>query len=109
MKIIYICSPLRGNIDGNIQNAKQYCREIALDGNMPIASHVYCPQFLDDTVDAERQAGMKIGIELLRFCDELRVYGDFISTGMQAEIQEAKRLNVPIKYIIERTDTNGRK
>jgi hypothetical protein len=41
---------------------------------------------------------MAIGIELLRFCDELRVYGDTISEGMAAELDEAQRFNIPIRY-----------
>ena len=91
MKIIYVCSPLRGDISGNIAKAKAHCREIALNGDMPIAPHVYATQFLDDTVPPERAVGMAIGIELLRFCDELRIYGDTISEGMAAEMAEAER------------------
>jgi hypothetical protein len=96
MKIIYVCSPLRGDYETNIAQAKQYCRAIALGGNIPIAPHVYCTAFLDDTVPDERKAGMAIGIELLRFCDELMVCGDIISEGMAAEIAEAKRLGIPV-------------
>jgi hypothetical protein len=96
MKIIYICSPLRGDIENNIARARQYCRVVALGGNIPIAPHVYCTSFLDDTVETERNIGMKIGIELLKICDEMRVYGDIISEGMAAEIAEAKRLGIPV-------------
>jgi len=96
MKTIYICSPLRGDIEANIARAKQYCRAVALGGNIPIAPHVYCTSFLDDTVPEERKTGMAIGIELLRFCDELMVCGDIISDGMAAEIAEAERLGIPV-------------
>jgi hypothetical protein len=41
VKIIYVCSPLRGDIKNNIERAKQYCRAVALRGDMPIAPHVY--------------------------------------------------------------------
>jgi len=98
VKIIYVCSPLRGDISGNIAKAKQYCRAVALGGDMPIAPHIYCTAFLDDTMPNERAAGMKIGIELLRFCDELRIYGDTISEGMAAEMAEAERRGIPIIY-----------
>lgn len=42
---------------------------------IPIAPHVYCTQFLDDTIPQEREAGMELGIALLDMCDELWVYG----------------------------------
>jgi hypothetical protein len=96
MKTIYVCSPLRGDYETNIARAREYCRAVALDGNIPIAPHVYCTSFLDDTVEKERHIGMAIGIELLRFCDELMVCGDRISEGMAAEIAEAERLGIPV-------------
>lgn len=96
MKTIYICSPLRGDYETNITKAKQYCRSVALDGNIPIAPHVYCTSFLDDMVESERNIGMTIGIELLKICDELRIYGDTVSSGMAAEIAEANRLGIPV-------------
>lgn len=57
-RLIYICSPLRGDIEKNIQKAQGYCREAVelwLDV-IPIAPHVYCTQFLDDTIPQEREA-----------------------------------------------------
>ena len=66
-RLIYICSPLRGDIEKNIQKAQGYCRE-AVDlwpDVIPIAPHVYCTQFLDDTIPQEREAGMELGDALL--------------------------------------------
>ena len=87
MKKVFICSPLRGDIEGNIKKAKEYCREEALKGNIPIAPHVYFTQFLDEMNDDERRLGIFMGIELLKQCDELRVCGDVISEGMRQEIE----------------------
>lgn len=98
MKKIYICSPLRGDYEENIQKAIGYCREVALAGDLPIAPHVYCTRFLDDTKSEERERGKEIGIELLKKCDEVRVYGDYISTGMQAELNAASLLFIPVRY-----------
>ena len=99
MKKIYICSPLRGDYEENIQKAIGYCREVALAGDLPIAPHVYCTQFLDDTKPEERKRGMAIGAELLELCSEVRVYGDRISEGMQAEIRRAEALGIPVRYV----------
>jgi len=87
MKKVFVCSPLRGDIEGNIAKAKQYCREEALKGNIPIAPHVYFTQFLDENSEEERTLGISMGIELLKMCDELRVCGDEITQGMKREIE----------------------
>lgn len=87
MKKVYICSPLRGDIQGNIERAKSYCRDALFnDYCIPIAPHIYFTQFLDDTKTTERLIGMECGLALLDMCDELWVYGDTISEGMRTEI-----------------------
>jgi dienelactone hydrolase len=98
MNRVYIVSPLRGDIRGNIEKAKRYCRETAKRGALPLAAHVYFTQFLNDDIPTEREAGLRMGLELLKLCDEVHVYGDTISEGMAAEIEAAKRLGLPIQY-----------
>ena len=99
MKWIYICSSLRGDSEANTAAAIRYCREVALEGDFPIAPHIYCPRFLDDTKPEERKRGMAIGGQLLELCSEVRVYGDRISEGMQAEIRRAEALGIPVRYV----------
>lgn len=99
-RLIYICSPLRGDIEKNIQKAQGYCREAVelWPDVIPIAPHVYCTQFLDDTIPQEREAGMELGIALLDMCDELWVYGiNNPSEGMKREIDYAKERGIPVK------------
>ena len=86
MKKVYICSPLRGDIEGNIERAKGYCKQAICEGCFPIAPHIYFTQFMDDTIAEERELAMAMGIELLDMCNELWVFGDTISEGMRAEI-----------------------
>lgn len=103
-RLIYICSPLRGDIEKNIQKAQGYCREAAelWPDVIPIAPHVYCTQFLDDTNPQDRAAGMDIGIALLDICDEIWVYGiDNPSEGMSREIEYAKEHEIPIRDAAE--------
>lgn len=97
MKKVYICSPCRGDYEKNITKAQKYCREAALAGVLPIAPHVYLTQFLVDTVPAERELGLSLGLELLRGCDEVWVYGITApSAGMTAEIKLAQELGIPV-------------
>ena len=100
-KLVYICSPCRGDIEKNIEKAQRYCREAVelWDDVIPIAPHVYFTQFLDDTKPEERAAGMDMGLSLLAMCDELWVYGiENPSEGMRNEIEYAKQHQIPIRH-----------
>lgn len=103
-KLVYICSPCRGDIEKNIAKAQGYCREAVelFPDVVPIAPHVYCTQFLDDTNPQERDTGMDIGIALLDMCDEIWVYGiENPSEGMSREIEYAKEHEIQIRDAVE--------
>lgn len=102
MKIVYICSPCRGDYERNITKAQEYCREAVDMGVLPIAPHVYFTQFLDDTIPEERKTGLEAGKELLKYCSEVWVYGIANpSEGMAAEIELAKTLGIPVRDAAE--------
>jgi hypothetical protein len=100
--MVYIASPMRGDIEGNLRKAAAYCRAAAEAGVIPIAPHLYFSAYLDDRNQDERAAGMSMGLQLLRKCDELWVFGT-PSEGMRAEIKLAERLKKPVLYIPEET------
>lgn len=91
-KKIFICSPYAGNIEVNISRASAYARKIALEGNIPIAPHLYFTRFLDDESAKERELGLNYALALLEDCDEMHVLGDHISKGMKLEIDHWKSL-----------------
>lgn len=101
MKMVYICSPLRGDIEGNIKKALEYCALAESQGVIPLAPHTIFTQFLNDTIPEQRQRGLMLGLELLKRCDELWVFGNVISQGMKAEIEEARQNSIPTRYIKE--------
>lgn len=106
---VYVCSPFRGDYDANTKNARFYSRHAALQlGVIPIVPHLLFPQFLDDTVPEERALGLRLGLELLKLCDELWVYGDRISEGMKAEIEFAKELGIPVRNGEKMTLVDGK-
>lgn len=98
-KLVYVCSPLRGNIEKNIARAKDYCRSVIIAGYVPLAPHVAL-NVLDDNKPAERQTALALGQELLQRCDELWVFGNVVSMGMAAEIDLAQRINIPVKKLL---------
>lgn len=97
--LVYIASPFAGDIENNVEAAKEYCRAAMEEGVTPVAPHLIYPQFLDDSDPAQRSMGLNAGLELLSRCDELWVCGAEISSGMQREIQFAKALGLPIRQV----------
>ena len=96
--MVFICSPYAGCIKGNVQNARQYSRFAYLSGYMPITPHLMYPLFLNDKHANERLDGMDMGLRLLDLCEELWVFGDRYSTGMQREIAHAISRFMTIRY-----------
>ena len=100
MEKIFICSPLKGNIERNLENARKYCRFAVEKGYLPIAPHLIFTQFLSDLDPKERNLGIQMGIELLKDCKEVWVFCDGEpSSGMQSEIEVAKMKNITVKFI----------
>lgn len=97
-KLVYICSPLRGDYDTNIDNAAEYSRAAFTRGYIPITPHIYFTRFMNDDNERERCMAMDAGLQLLLMCSEVWVFGlDHPSEGMQAEIAHAIRHGIPVR------------
>ena len=96
---IYVASKYAGDIRSNTKEALKHCRYVIAEGGMPLASHILyaASGMLKDDDPQERELGLMFGLALLGLCDEVWVFGD-ISSGMAAEIEEAKRLHKPVVY-----------
>ena len=105
-KLVYISSPLRPTVNTEPERTEELNANIKLAcdastlavyrGFLPVAPHLYFPQFLNDDVPTERNLGMDMGKALLRQCGHLWLITPRISVGMSAEIKEAQRLNIPV-------------
>lgn len=96
--LVYICSPYSGNVENNIKSARRYSRFAVEMGYIPFTPHLLYPQFLDDSNLAERSLGLFFGNVLMAKCAEVWVFGSYISPGMNAEIERAKRKKYTIRY-----------
>lgn len=104
-ELVYVCSPLRGDISGNIRQGTEYCFAVASCGDVPIAPHVYFTRFLRDGIHRERELGINMGLVLLHRCDRLAVFlKNGISEGMWGEINAAKEVDMPIDYYRDETE-----
>lgn len=95
--MIFVCSPYRGDVKGNVERAKKYAKFIVRCGYIPIVPHLFYPQFLNDGDAEERILAITLGVEQMRDCDEMWVYGTHISEGMAFEIQKARELRIPVR------------
>jgi hypothetical protein len=89
-RIVFVCSPYRGDVERNAAYARRAVRSCLLRGEVPIAPHLMYPGALDDGVKDEREIALSACVDLLRRCDALVVFGDFgVSSGMDREIAAA--------------------
>lgn len=101
MKLIFVASPYAGDVEKNIEYAKEACRYVLNEGNAFFCPHLLYPQILDDNILEERKLGIKMGKEFLNQCDELWVFGKNITNGMFEEIEFARRKGILIRRIME--------
>ena len=96
--MVYICSPLSGISPPTRGTPAAYCRFAVDSGCIPLAPHLYFPQFMDDGNGAERDLALFMDLVLLSKCAELWVFGDHISKGMSIEIEKARRKSQTIRW-----------
>lgn len=101
MKKVYICAPLGGDVEGNLERVKRYTRYALMCGTAPVVPHFYA-LCLDDDNQTEREIGLAAGLGMLWFCDELWVFGQDITEGMKQELQFCKHLNIKTRYVSEK-------
>lgn len=96
--LVYICSPLSGDVEANTERTKAFCRYALDHGQIPLAPHLMFPEFMDDNDPAEHELAIFMDVVLLGKCSELWVLGETVSAGMQAEIDVAKKRRQPIRW-----------
>ena len=100
LPLVYVASPLSGDITGNVKRANAHCRFVVANQAIPFAPHAFFTGFLNDDIKEEREIGMFLGKEMLRKCNALWAFCDNgePSKGMQEEIELAKELDIPVRY-----------
>ena len=96
--IVYVCSPYVGDTEKNTANVRRYCRFVVDKGSIPLAPHLFFPQFMDDKNGQERELAMFMNMALMSKCAEVWVFGEHVSGGMAAEIRNAEEKQRPVRY-----------
>ena len=99
--IVYVCSPLSGDIDKNQQKACEYCKFVVEKGHIPMAVHLMFPRFMNDNNNVDRTKAITMGLDILARCDELWCFGKNISEGMLEELIFAKKYMIKIRHFTE--------
>jgi len=97
LRRIYVCHPFAADPEGNAERVRALCLVLVECGVLPIAPQIYLPQFVDET--AHRDRALQLCLGLLEVCDEVRVYGGRITSGMRLEIEHAESLGLPVRFV----------
>lgn len=85
MKKVYICAPLGGDIQGNLEKAKRYTEYALKCGTAPVVPHFYA-LCLNDDIPSEREIGLSAGMSLFDLHPEM-LSGDSAETTAPAQEQ----------------------
>ena len=96
-KLVYICAPLRGDVEKNIEFARQKAQEVFQAGDIPVCPHLMFPPIADPENPQQDQAARDMGLRLVESCQEVHVYGPEWTEGMWAEIRHAMDLGIQVK------------
>lgn len=97
-KLVYICAPLRGDVEKNIEFARQKAQEVFQSGGIPVCPHITLPSNADPACSVQDEAAREMGLQLVESCQQLNVYGSTITEGMRAEIHRAQERGIPVVY-----------
>ena len=103
---VYVCSPYRGDGNGDyyfhIRFASAICRFLyKTRGAMPLATHLFFPNFLNDKNRQERDWALEAGRMIIEKCDYVycACLGSQVpSSGMEAECNHAANRGIPVEY-----------
>jgi hypothetical protein len=100
-RLVFLESPLAGDVERNVAYAKECMRDSIARGEAPFASHLLYAQagILNDTNDMDREIGLECGLAWAEKAETTVVYADYgESPGMTRGIYAAQARGRPIEY-----------
>ena len=96
-KLVYICAPLWGDVEKNIEFARQKAQEVFQTGDIPVCPHLMFSLLADPEKPEQYQAVQEMGLRLVESCQQVNVYGTVLSERMWAEVNHAILRDIPVK------------
>ena len=88
--VVIVESPYAGDIAANKEYAKRCCTDCLRRGEIPFASHLFFPEFLNEHVQAERELGLTAGYAFWPLASKIVFYVDRgMSGGMKRAFERA--------------------
>ena len=91
-KLVMLESPYAGDVEKNLDYARECMKDCLMRGEYPFASHLLYTQngILDDVIKTERELGINAGLAWGKFADKTVVYADLgITYGMKIGMKNA--------------------
>ncbi|CAB4127449.1 hypothetical protein UFOVP75_202 [uncultured Caudovirales phage] len=99
MKLVILESPYAGDVEFNVRYARACMADSLARGEAPMVSHLLYTQCLDDSIPAERKAGIEAGLAWRTAAECSVVYTDLgVSDGMQHGIDTMLAQGKPVEY-----------
>ena len=95
-KLVFICAPLRGDVEKNIEFARQKAQEVFADGDIPICPHLLFPPITDPKHPEQDKKVKEMSLRLLESCQQLNVYEPIWTDDMWKHIYRAGDLGIPV-------------
>ena len=96
-KLVYICAPLRGDVEKNIEFARRKAQEVFAEGDIPVCPHLMFPPIADPNDPIQDQKARDMCLRLLESCQQINVYDSEWTDGMWAEIHHAAKLGIEMR------------
>ena len=100
-KKICVCAPFGENLQEELQNAKTYYDYVFSQGGVPVGPHAYAVMLGCENGQKKKQMH-RAGMSLLWFCDEVWVFGEAQTEGMQEELLFCRNMKLKTKKIKEK-------
>lgn len=91
MKRVIIESPYAGDVQKNLEYARDCLRDSLSRGEAPLASHLLYTQVLDDLIPEQRKNGIEAGLSWFPAAELIAFYIDRgVSSGMTGAMERAR-------------------
>lgn len=98
IKTVFVAHPIKGDIKGNLKKVLEICEGIHSKKIVPVAPYLVSLQYLNDNVVEDRELGIIANKECFyrRYVDELWLFGERISSGMEEEVRLAFMIGIKV-------------
>ena len=101
MKLVILETPYAGEVEANVQYARECMADCLKREEAPFASHLLYtqPGVLDDDIPEERKLGIDAGFAWRKVAELTVVYVDRgVSGGMKQGIKNSEKMGIPVVY-----------